>query len=1106
MLTFAFIFTITVREKHQVQEGDGNLSRTKPKPEFRRPAPHQPANSLSQQRVSNNIKPLPEVSILAILVLMSGCAALIMQVAWMRELRLVFGATTASAAAVLAIFMAGLGLGSAILGRWADRVLNPLALYGWFEIGIAISAAMSPALIAWISSMYLALGGQQTLGLGGATFARLGLAAIVMAVPTFLMGGTLPAVVRSATPRRDLRRRGLGMLYGANTMGAVLGSAAATFYFLETYGTRWTLWSGCCLGLLAGTLAIIKSRQILLRTDDDVDEENPRALADISQASSVGTRSGVANTGLIYVTAGVVGCAFFALEIVWYRMLAPILGGTTYTFGLILCMALAGIGLGGLLYHLLFRFLRPTMGALAVTLACEACLAVVPYALGDQLAIWTGGLTQAAQGFGALVWGWVLIAGIVALPVALVSGVQFPLLIALLGQGRSAVSRHIGTTYAWNTAGAIGGSLLAGFGGLPWLGALGLWCAVAIALALMAIVVLALAVRQIPSMVVASCFLAVAVGCMFATGPTSAWRHSGIGASRTYVPVDDANQLRQWANGRRRAVIWEADGIESSVGLVTHDGLSFFVNGKNDGNALRDAPTQMGMAILGAVLHPQPTNALVIGLGTGETAGWLAEMRGIESVEVVEIEPAVDEMARRTRRLNWDVLNHPRVRRIYNDAREHILTARQDYDVIISEPSNPYRAGIATLYTQEFYRAVSNRLRDNGVFVQFVQAYEIDVETVEIVLATIRSVFPHVEVWQTGRSDMQLICYKRTVTYDAEEMARRLECPQVREAMRRAWHTEGVAGFFTQLVASAKLAEDIHSRPHNILNTDDRTVLEYRFAKTVGMMTPFSLDALRVQMAGAGLHRVPFSGPGPDWELVELLQHETSLMHRSFFQMSLVTGAEQRKLAQAFHHYDQQDYAATVAVWPAAYRSPRSDVQLFVLAHALAEMGNDDCLTLIAEATSRRPKECAAVRAIYHYRNGAIAAAAEELTTLFQLLHSDPWMMTVFLDPALVTAVEVARADAESATRLATALANTFAEYRYEPYREQIRIRVAQHASETVLAAAFDALEPHPEWTEEMLSARAAAYRAVGHPLAAQAEKDWQWFQRHKQSPAEQQP
>jgi hypothetical protein len=180
----------------------------------------------------------------------------------MRELRLVFGATTASVAAVLAVFMAGLGVGGAVLGKWIDRAANPLAIYGLLEVAISICVAASPWLVGLASSVYIDLGGQAALGLAGATAVRLLLTVFVMAVPTFLMGGTLPAAVRSVTGSGDAHRRALGLLYGSNTLGAVFGAAVATFFALEFLGTRATLLAGCAISLMAGAIAVLRARAL----------------------------------------------------------------------------------------------------------------------------------------------------------------------------------------------------------------------------------------------------------------------------------------------------------------------------------------------------------------------------------------------------------------------------------------------------------------------------------------------------------------------------------------------------------------------------------------------------------------------------------------------------------------------------------------------------------------------------------------------------------------------------------------------------------------------------------------------------------------------------
>ena len=219
----------------------------------------------------------------------------------------------------------------------------------------------------------------------------------------------------------------------------------------------------------------------------------------------------------------------------------------------------------------------------------------------------------------------------------------------------------------------------------------------------------------------------------------------------------DPNTLHDWENGVRRSVLWEADGIESSVAVVAADSLAFHLNGMCDGNAVEDVGTQVMLGLIGAALHPRPQTACVVGLGTGETAGWLADVPSIQRVDVVELEPAVREMARRCRQVNRDVLANPKVRLIFNDAREVLLTTAGRYDLIVCEPSNPYRSGIANLFTREFYRAGRDRLNDRGMFVQWVQAYEIDRRTMRTVLATFKSVFPHVEVWQSKLGDLVLV-------------------------------------------------------------------------------------------------------------------------------------------------------------------------------------------------------------------------------------------------------------------------------------------------------------------------------------------------------------
>ncbi|MCA9023526.1 MAG: fused MFS/spermidine synthase, partial [Planctomycetaceae bacterium] len=293
------------------------------------------------------------------MLLVSGSCALVFQVVWIRELRLVFGATTASSAAVLAIFMAGLGLGNWLFGRRIDNSIRPLRFYGLLELGIALSAGLSPLLIVLIRQMYVGMGGQAALGPELATILRLFASAVILAIPTILMGGTMPAAARAVSNDADQNRRGVAWIYGLNTIGAVVGAGLANFMLLEALGNRLVLWSACVVNLLLAAAALGLSQKLSATPLTKTKLQKPEPSLPTTSAQEQG------RIGIVCISSGIVGFVFFLMEIVWYRMLGPLLGGTTYTFGLILCVALLGIGVGGAVYGLLARHLKPSLQLLA---------------------------------------------------------------------------------------------------------------------------------------------------------------------------------------------------------------------------------------------------------------------------------------------------------------------------------------------------------------------------------------------------------------------------------------------------------------------------------------------------------------------------------------------------------------------------------------------------------------------------------------------------------------------------------------------------------------------------------------------------------------------
>jgi len=1005
--------------------------------------------------------------LVAFLLLGSGLCALVYQTVWLRDLRLVFGASTMASAAVLAIFLGGLGFGGLFFGPRADRAARPLALYARLELGIALTAALTPFLIALAARLYVFSGGSPALGTGVASILRLALSTLVLGTTTFLMGGTLPAASRAVASDEDLGRRSVAALYGANTLGGMAGVLLPTFFLFERIGIHKTLWAASLVNVL---LALVALR---LSTPAPARGTAPQSRAFEGPPAA-----------FVLFAAAAVGFAFLVMELVWYRMLAPILGGSTFTFGLILALVLFGIGAGGILYAALGLRRPAALRIFAITCTAEALLLALPFALGDRVAAWALLLQPGADsGFGAVALSWTLVASLVVLPGSVVAGYQFPLLIALLGRGRAEVGRHVGLGYAWNTIGAIAGSLAAGFGLIELLTAPGAWRATIWLLTALAAAAFWLSARPRWTLGPAAASLALAAALTTATGPTAAWRHAPIGAGRLELPDLSANGVRKWMQETRRSTLWEAEGKESSVALQSVLGLSFVINGKSDGSARYDAPTQVMVGLVGAILHPHPESALVVGLGTGSTAGWLAAVPSIARVDVAELEPAILEVARACAPVNRNALENPKVTVFLGDGRELLLTSRPRYDLIASEPSNPFRAGIASLFTREFYHAVRARLNPEGLFLQWVQAYEVDAGTIRTILATLASVFDHVETWQTAVGDLLLVCSPSPLRHDPLALRSRIREEPFRSALALAWRVEDLEGFCSRFVAGPAYARSLNGER---INTDDDPVVEFGFARTVGRSDLLVIESLRDDARARGADRP--EGLTLDWSAVE----DRRLTMHTLEETPPVSRRDGDRRAEAQIRYLRGDLPGALEAWGS--REPADLVELAMAADLLASAGSARALPLIERLREAEPAEADVVSGILFASTGRSREAAEALVRAFTAHRTDPWPWPYLMGRALVAAKEVARRDPSTARGLYESLMEPFAVRQLEHDRLGAAMEIAKLLGPAEIIRAFEKLEPHFLWNRDILTVRAALYREAGHPLAKRAERELREF------------
>ncbi|MGZ3425315.1 MAG: spermidine synthase, partial [Polyangia bacterium] len=519
------------------------------------------------------------------------------------------------------------------------------------------------------------------------------------------------------------------------------------------------------------------------------------------------------------------------------------------------------------------------------------------------------------------------------------------------------------------------------------------------------------------------------------------------------------------------------------------------------GNARSDASTQVMAGLMGALVHPGVHRSLVVGLGTGSTAGWLGQVPTMERVDVVELEPAILEVARRCAAVNRDVLANPRVHVTIGDAREVVGTTRARYDLIFSEPSNPYRAGIASLFTHEFYRAASLRLEDDGLFVQWLQAYNVDAQTIRTIYATLASVFPDVETWITEESDLLLVAGKRPLHYDVAKLRARIAEEPWHTALSRVWRADDLEAVFARYVANADFARGLAALEGNHLNTDDMTLVEFGFARGLGFRThQFEVAELRSAAVehGFGEPRLvdgtldraivaerALSMAGADWRAPAAppANAPPGLQHRG----------------SAIEKWEDGAFTEALAEWRAQDREPEDSIELAMLAESLADAGDATAERFIAKLRPAHAIEADLFSARLAFRQRRVAEAGATLERVFAAATTDPWPLPVVLGRGLDLAVDVAVRDHAAGERLWRALEQPFAVHVQNDHRLRARIDVAWAVDRARLCTeALAPMEPEAPFDVELLQKRVRCYEANGDRRAIEARHDLSHFSGHE--------
>lgn len=715
-------------------------------------------------------------------VALSGAAALMYQLTWVRLLALKLGSTAAAVCAVLSVFMGGMALGSWLFGRRADASGSPRRLYSGMEWALGAAAACTPWLFAHLP--------------GPAAVAAL-------LLPTALMGGTMPVLAAHLRRAGESLGEGVSRLYAWNTLGAVVGAAAAGFVTIQWLGVSGTIWAAAALNAAAGAL-VWSSRG------------EPAAAA-----PAAAVRVAALPRAQLWALFALSGLVAMAYEAVWTRLIGLVLGSSVYAFALMLCAFLIGLAAGGALARPLLRR-GAGAGLLAGAQLVVAAGAVLSLWLYPQLPFaylklyaWLGesSLLSPAK---------LLLAFIPLLLPTVAMGVSLPWFAQQVEGEKPGAA--FGGAYAFNTAGSAIGPWAAAFVLVPALGLVGSALALAAGSAALAAWAACFATRRRELWAGAA---AVWAACLVLPGIPAESLHAGVSIyAEDFLKA--GRSRRDWQRRlSERALEFKKDGVHASVSVWRYPNgtRSLVIDGKADASdTAADMPTQVLSGHLPLLLRSEPARrVLVVGLGSGVTVGAAARHPGA-SVEVVEIEPAVVEAAGFFEHVNGGALRRPNVTVVADDARRHLARRTAGYDAIISEPSNPWIAGVSHLFTEEFFALAKSRLAPDGVFCQWFQLYNMTPEALATGLATFRRSFPYVSVWRVN-SDLILLGSRERPALAWEDLEARLR----REEVRRDLEPLGL-GHVPELLARWQLEDEALAAlapGDSPIHTDDRPLLEY---------------------------------------------------------------------------------------------------------------------------------------------------------------------------------------------------------------------------------------------------------------------------------------
>jgi len=768
-----------------------------------------------------------------------GLTALIFQVVFAKQLVLLFGLTAPAIATVLAVYFSGLAIGSIFIGRLVDKfqkMAGRIYLLSFLLTGIY--GVSFPFLFPVLNKIILAINSVYSLNFSGFNFFAFILSFLFLIFPAILIGGSFPVISKIFIQQSEVLGKKVSLLYSINTFGSVLGAALAGFWLIPAFGNNATIISASILNLLVagGLFAALKPFSQFGEVRPPDEEVEPPNL------------KGIQNPIFLYVLF-ITGFLALALEVLYTKTLILFVGSSTYAFSLILITFLLGIALGSWVASLFIDRLQKATAYFGIFLGLIGFWLFLTIKFFEQLPFWylnifqtfgTSAIFSGAQVFYIIFFTQLVLTFCIIFPATFLMGIIFPFGIKMAGPNLKKLGEGVGKLYFVNTLGGVLGSLMVGFLFLPIFGfQKNLLFIMTVYFILGVFFILRENLVDKPIKIIIVGFL-IFWNIFAILSPSWAKQILSSGVF-IYAPeyLSFKERIGQnWQEFLQKGMLSDQllfykEGLSQIAVIKRGNDIFLRINGKTDAsNSGGDLEHEVLTGALPLILHQNPKDVLMIGLGSGISLGAVTQFDETEKIEMVEIDPAVVEAAQYFKDDNHDALNNSKAKIVLADGRNYLYLTDKKYDVISSQPSNIWVSGNALLFTKEYYELAKKHLKENGLMFQWVQLYGLRVEDLKTVLKTFSEVFPNTYIFSNvNDTDLFLVGTLNDETIlDFKEAERKLQNKKIQEELTRISINDPYE-FLSFFVATNREIEKMTSDSE--VHSDNRPFLEFSAPKTV---------------------------------------------------------------------------------------------------------------------------------------------------------------------------------------------------------------------------------------------------------------------------------